>query len=282
MKFTEASRDFLAYIKMTRSDGTYRFQEAKIDVMNRYFQTKDIDAIDKKDVVALLQYLKERNPDIAAATLNKYVAVLKRVIKYNTNKDLFFEKLPEQKKIIPVLNEKTIHRVFSYYQKNLYRPEMLRNYTLFRLILDTGLRISEALSLKPRDIDFETNTIHVKITKTKVERYVFFTNTTAGLLKKLLSDGVNRELIFINYYDMKPLSSDNILRVCYRLQKKLTLKENIRPHKWRHTFATNFLKSGGNLETLRMIMGHTTLLTTQVYLHIDKDHLRQDYFRIYV
>ena len=281
MEFKEAARDFLAYIEMTRSKGTYEYQLGKVNGLNKFFQDRNIKDIDKKDFVRFISFVKKRNPSITASTINKYTAVLKRIIKYNTNNSIEFDKLPEIKKIIPTISEKTINKIFIYYQRNLYRPEMLRNYVLFRLLLDTGLRINEALHLKIEDIDFEQKTIHVKFTKTKVERYVFFTNTTAELLKKLITHKEVKSYLFINYINDGILSVDNILKVIYRLERRLELKEKVKPHKWRHTFATNFIKNGGNLETLRLILGHTNLKTTQIYLHVDNDHLHSEYFRIY-
>jgi len=222
----------------------------------------------------------KRNPNIANVTLNKYIQIIQRIIKYNLDEDLRFEKLPEDKKIVPILKHSTINKVFIHYQKHIKEPEMLRSFTLFKLLFDTGLRINEALSLKVGDIDFENQTIHVKVTKTKVERFVFFTTTTENLIKQLIAKNKNTNLIFKNSVNGQKLKADNILKICYRLQKRLELKENIRPHKWRHTFATNFLKNGGNLETLRLILGHSNLRTTQLYLHIDKEHLHKEYFRI--
>ncbi|PAT01060.1 hypothetical protein CI105_08585 [Candidatus Izimaplasma bacterium ZiA1] len=55
----------------------------------------------------------------------------------------------------------------------------------------------------------------------------------------------------------------------------------INPHKWRHTFTSNFVKQNGNMEVLRQIMGHTSLKTTQNYLHINVDDLHKEYFRLY-
>jgi site-specific recombinase XerD len=60
----------------------------------------------------------------------------------------------------------------------------------------------------------------------------------------------------------------------------LGLQESVSPHKWRHTFATSFLKRGGDLETLRILLGHTNLKTTQKYLHLSKQDVINNYQRI--
>ena len=281
MNFKNASKDYLDYIKVTKSDGTFRYQESKVKSLNTYFKEMELDKIDKKKVIAFISFLKDRNPKISQVTINKYISVLKRIIKYNTDRVLVFDSLPETKKVIPVLSEEIIEKVFNYFQKRLSHIESLRNYVLFRLMLDTGLRINEILNLKTSDIDFNSSTIHVKITKTKTERFVFFTRTTKYLMERLIAKGTLNSRIFINYYSKKPLTVDNVQAFCYRLENKLELPMNIRPHKWRHTFATKYLKSGGDLESLRLILGHTNLKTTQIYLHLDKDHLKREYFKAF-
>ena len=88
------------------------------------------------------------------------------------------------------------------------------------------------------------------------------------------------EKIFIDFITGDTLKDYSIESICHRLRKKLNINQSISPHKWRHTFATHFVKKNGNMEVLRQIMGHTSLKTTQKYLHIDKETLREEYFRI--
>jgi site-specific recombinase XerD len=78
-----------------------------------------------------------------------------------------------------------------------------------------------------------------------------------------------------NRFTLSPIET-----MLYRLKKKLLIKDNITPHKWRHTFATQFLSRGGDLETLRLILGHTNLKTTQKYLHLKKTDLFHNYRKI--
>jgi len=66
----------------------------------------------------------------------------------------------------------------------------------------------------------------------------------------------------------------------YQLKKAKGIQDNITPHKWRHTFATEFLRKGGDLETLRMILGHRNLKTTQKYLHLTEHDIRLTYQKI--
>jgi site-specific recombinase XerD len=66
----------------------------------------------------------------------------------------------------------------------------------------------------------------------------------------------------------------------HKIRVVLGLQGSVSPHKWRHTFATSFLKRGGDLETLRILLGHTNLKTTQKYLHLSKQDVIKNYQRI--
>ena len=283
MKFKEAARDFLSYIKVTRSNGTFRYNKSKCSVLIEYFNTTDINIINKKVLIKFIEDIKERNPDISPVTINKYIATIKRIIKYNLEKEVEFEKLPETRKVIPVLKKSTIHKLFSHFQMNLNNIEKTRNYVLFKLLYDTGLRINEALNVKISDICFDSNTILVRVTKTNNERYVFFSFSTAELIKQLITRSKNKieDYLFISYRKNHRITVDNVMKIAARIKDSLDLEESIRPHKWRHTFATNFLNNGGNLEALRQILGHSNLTTTQIYLHIDKENLHKEYFKQY-
>lgn len=86
--------------------------------------------------------------------------------------------------------------------------------------------------------------------------------------------------IFIDFATGEILKHYTVESIAQRLKKQLDINQSISPHKWRHTFATRFVKRNGNMEVLRQIMGHTSLKTTQKYLHINKETLHEEYFRV--
>ena len=280
MKFKQGVDEFLDYVKVTKSDGTYDFYYRFCQALCAYIDT-DLDEIDRKLVINFISQKKKDNPDITNRTINKYILTIKRVVEYNTGRNLTFDKLNEVTKVIETVPPEVSRKIFTYFQVNLgLYKEALRNLAFFKLLLDTGLRLSEALKLKVRDMDFQSSSIHVKITKTSNERYVFFTKPTATILHRLISDHRLSDWLFMNYKQNKRLSVNNVQKMVSRLTEALNLSVSVSPHRWRHTFATNFLKNGGDLETLRMLMGHSSLKTTQRYLHLKKEDISQAYFRI--
>ena len=280
MTFKEASEEFLDYIKITRSNGTYRVYKGKVKVLAKFFKNYNIEDITKKDMIKFWKWRQDTYQGITPQTLNKYRTVLILMVEYHTDKRLNIAKLKENRKLTEIIHEEILFKVLTHLQIQEGYKEALRNLVLFKLLLDTGLRINETLNLKVSDFIFPDNTIHVKITKTKTERFVYFNDDTKRLLKRIITRDQTSGYIFKSYKSQGRLSVDNVQNICYRIEKRLQLPYNIRPHKWRHTFATRFLKRGGDLETLRLILGHSSIKTTQRYLHLDNDFIKQQYFTI--
>jgi site-specific recombinase XerD len=130
-----------------------------------------------------------------------------------------------------------------------------------------------------KNIDFNDRSILVETTKTDVNRYVFFSEETSKLIQELIDRYELTKYLFVNFEEESPtpISVSAIENMIRRLKVKLNIKENISPHKWRHTFATKFAKSNGNMEALRQILGHDNLKTTQKYLHLNKKDIMNAY-----
>lgn len=280
MTVKETLEQYMKYIKITKSKATYRFNEGKSKRIFDFFDKVDSKTVNRAMILDFIVYLKNKNPNISNATINKYVGLLLRALKNECNIVIKFDKLRESKKIMKTIPNEIIKKVFDYYENSPY-PEHLRNNVMFRLLLDTGLRISELLSIKTSNINFSDCSILVTRTKTDEERVVFYTKPTEILLNKYIMRQQLKDYIFIDLNTRKPLKLDRIEKICQNLQKKLKTKYSLSPHKWRHTFATHFTNNNGNMEVLRKLMGHSNILTTQRYLHINLQTIRNEYFRIY-
>jgi len=280
MLVSEAINDFKQYTEITKSIGTQDYYRFYLNIINDELGSQDCSSITNKIILALIMKRKNINPSVSNSTLNKVVMTLKTVVKYATGIEIKFAKLREQKKIIPTVSFKTSNRIFEYYQKNMRDKNTFRNYVFLKLLLDTGLRLSEITNIKLYDIDFSTSSIHVKVTKTDVDRYVCFTKSTRDLMKRYVVSNSIKDYIFYDFKTGNKMTTSSVESFVYRLKIKLKIEENITPHKWRHTFATNFLKKGGDLETLRLLLGHSNLKTTQKYLHLSKGDIISNYMDI--
>lgn len=280
MILNKAIEQFRKYTAVTKSKGTQNYYVYLFKMLSKFMGTLECDDISNDDILNYIIKLKEITPTISNATINKHITALKTIVKYATGRVIKFSKLKERKKTIPIISKETIIKIFNYLQKNMKNRFMFRNYVFLKLLLDTGLRMNEMIHLRKRDIDFDTSSIHVKVTKTDIDRYVCFTESTKKLLMKFIVTHKIEDYLFFDFNTGNKLTTSSIECFIYRIKKRLDIQENITPHKWRHTFATTFIKNGGDLETLRLLLGHTNLKTTQKYLHLSKSDIVSNYKEI--
>jgi len=142
-------------------------------------------------------------------------------------------------------------------------------------MLTTGMRVGEVSKLCVEDVDFEERTILVRKSKWRKDRIVFMEPTTAGLLKRYISHRTSGRVFNVN--------PRRIQRIVKRMARAAGVRnaDKVTPHKLRHTFAINWVQGGGDIESLRRILGHNDLSTTQIYLNFDYNYVRQVYERLY-
>ncbi len=143
----------------------------------------------------------------------------------------------------------------------------LRNRAIILLLLDTGVRASELCGLKIKDADL-TNKRIVVLGKGNKERALPISARTAKTVWRYLTTERKEEPVNAPLFlgrDGDPLNRDALLKLLVRLGEKAGVPD-CHPHRFRHTFAVNFLRNGGNAFELQMALGHTTLQMVQTYL----------------
>lgn len=167
----------------------------------------------------------------------------------------------------------------------------LRDRALVMFLCDTGCRINEALTLAMRDIDLPEVGIGAAVVTGKggKDRTVYFTHETVEGLRSWLVSGRGRWVgrntasgaVFVGKHG-KPLSYSTARAAIVRLERRANLGRHVNPHLLRHTFATDALKHGMNLRALQELMGHASLRSTEIYLHLVDEDLRNSYQRAVV
>jgi site-specific recombinase XerD len=277
MTIKDAIHRYRLFVRANRSVGTQSFYSFYFHKLETYLGDKDIEVFSTHDMTLFIQRLRQDHPMIKHITINKYIVTFKTIYQYGLAKPFPYKKLIEQKTHIPMLSPQDIQRVFTYYQSAHQSFTMKRNELLFHLLLDTGLRIHELLSIKKSNLYLEDRLILVEQTKSSVNRYVFFTETSYQLLLTFLHYFPQNNHVFIDEYTQNKLVVSSIETIVHRLKKTLHISKSLSPHKWRHTFATHYLTRGGSLESLRLLLGHAHLNTTQKYLHVSKETLSKEY-----
>lgn len=178
-----------------------------------------------------------------------------------TPNHLKIKKLQTEHKIIQAWNEAQLKRILAYKPKSFPQYRM---YAFICTLIDTGIRFEEALSLKTNDVDFDNLVIKI-LGKGNKHRLVPMSVELRKILYKYKQK--NRFDIFFPSSKGEKLIQRNIYRDMKLLAAKLGITGvRVSPHTFRHTFALQYLKGGGDLFTLSRILGHTNIATTQIYL----------------
>ena len=164
---------------------------------------------------------------------------------------------------------------------DLSHPQGERNRTIFEIIYSCGLRVSEAITIKNSDLFFEEGFIRV-LGKGKKERYVpihesaqrYITMYQKSIRSHIFPQKGFEDTLFLNRRG-KGLSRQMIFMILKDLAIKIDLKKKISPHTLRHSFATHLLQNGADLRAIQQMLGHESITTTEVYVHVDKSYLKQ-------
>ena len=152
---------------------------------------------------------------------------------------------------------------------------------MLEIMYSCGLRVSELTSLKISDLFFEEGFIRV-IGKANKQRFIPIHVTTQKLINGYAIHFRNRikpnkgfeETLFLNRRG-NGLSRQMVFMVLKKLAINIGLEKKISPHTFRHSFATQLLKGGANLRVIQQMLGHESITTTEVYLHLDKSDLQE-------
>jgi site-specific recombinase XerD len=132
-----------------------------------------------------------------------------------------------------------------------------------------GLRLMEALNLKPGDIDSERMVIRVRQGKGSKDRYVTLSPTLLETLREYYKARRPKgEWLFPNRSAKFPIHSSAVQRACRQAALVARLRKRVTTHTLRHSFATGLLEAGTDLRTIQILLGHGSLNTTAIYLHI--------------
>lgn len=141
--------------------------------------------------------------------------------------------------------------------------------TILQVMYGAGLRLSEALSLRPADIDSERMVLRVRQGKGHKDRYVPLSSTLLESLRAYYrACRPKGEWLFPNRTGKYPIHKTAVQRACRRAGLAAGLQKRVTTHTLRHSYATSLLEMGVDLRTIQLVLGHSSLSTTAVYLHV--------------
>ena len=164
---------------------------------------------------------------------------------------------------------------------DLSKPEGERNRAILETLYSCGLRVSELTTLKISDLFFEEG--FIKITgKGNKQRFVPIAELTQKYIQiyrntirnSLAIKKGQEDTLFLNRRG-SGLTRAMIFTIIKDLAIKIDLQKAISPHTFRHSFATHLLENGADLRAIQMMLGHESITTTEIYVHLDRKHLTQ-------
>jgi len=148
-----------------------------------------------------------------------------------------------------------------------------RDRTLLKTVYSAGLRVSEVVSLKPEHIESKRKPIRVEQGKGKKDRYTLLSDYLLTELRQYWKIYQPESWIFFSRERSEPMTIRTAQKIFYKAKKKTGIKKGNGIHTLRHCFATHMPEQGLDIYTLKKMLGHSSLATTMIYLHISKERI---------
>lgn len=283
MEIKESIEIYLSYIKRQHSQGTHKFYTSHLGHFLLWCNKRSLDKIQDIQYYVFDDYIADMKISCSNATINKRIGMLKH---WSLHQKLDWpylhdiKKLKERRTTFKMIDNKTMNKIKKYVSGlNTNEYNNLVYSTIIHLLIDTGARINEILNIEIKNIALKKNEILLTTTKTKNDRIVFFRNDTKGLILETIKKSQSNLLLYNNEKD-RPIKYDDI-RFFFRKMKRLLNIDELHPHMFRHTMATNWLEAGADLVSVMETLGHKNLETTERYLHLNKKHIKKTYLEKY-
>lgn len=234
---------------------------------SRYFNRSPYH-LGKREIKEYLLYLL-REKKASASTVNLCYSALKFLYARTLKRDEIMEKIPRlrsTKKLPVVLERQEVESLFSV-MKNL------KHRAILMLIYSSGLRLREASHLKVSDIDSKRMVLRIRQGKGRKDRYTLLSTLALEVLRKYWRHCRPKEWLFPGRLSDKPLSVRSIQRVFKKARTLAGITKPATVHTLRHSFATHLLEQGTDLYRIQLLLGHRSLKTTAIYLHVSRKEL---------
>lgn len=282
-------KQFLDFLKYERnySENTIVSYEKELLKYQNYLKNQKIkyQMITKEEIRTYLKYLDELK--YKNTSISKNVSVIRSFYHYlQRKKELKINmwdsiQNPKVKRQIPnFLTTLELEKIFQ--KKELKTPYEIRNRLILELLFASGLRVSELINLKLKDITEKERSLRT-IGKGKKERIVYYGEYAEEILNLYLQKS-RKELLQKKQSDYlligrntSKLTRNRINEIIEEEMQKIGLQHHISPHVLRHSFATQLLNNGADIRSVQELLGHQNLSTTQIYTHITNEELRKAY-----
>ncbi|MEA1873190.1 MAG: site-specific tyrosine recombinase/integron integrase [Bacteroidota bacterium] len=244
------------------SESTIKTYSSNFEEFINYYNTKKINDISEPEIIEFTRYLVvERG--VSESYQNQSINAIKFYYEkvLGESRKFYYLDRPKREKNLPeVLTKQEVKLMIN-------ATTNLKHKCLIMLMYSAGLRTSEAVNLKIKDIDSDKGMILIKSGKGKKDRYSLLSKKTLLYLREYFVLYQPQEYLFEGAYGGS-YSASSVLKVVIRAAKKVRIARHVTPHTLRHSFATHLLEQGTDLRYIQSLLGHESSKTTEIYTHI--------------
>lgn len=280
---------FLNYLKFEKGLSENSLESYQLDLVKykNHLAAYSIDSLNEVTYEDLSEYfyiLSELG--LQMSTRSRYLSAIRGLHKYLFNEKLLDSdisdiiELPKLKREIPdILSYEDINLIFEHIDIN--KPGGIRDRAILETLYACGLRVSELINLKQRDIIWDSEIIRV-LGKGSKERFVPIGASAMEWIQKYISEARvffnktdnAKDILFINQRGTA-LSRMYIWKMLKAATKLSGITMDVHPHTLRHSFATHLIEGGADLRAVQEMLGHSDIGTTQIYTHIDNEFIKE-------
>lgn len=276
--------DYLNYLQVVKKYSECTILGYKEDLLELYDFKNDVLCYGEEDVRDYLEYLYSRG--LSRNTISRKLSSIRSFYRYMEDEGKIFSNYfkevsnPKKNGRLPkYVHDNDLEKMFHAFSMDDAYGQ--RNTLILEMLYATGVRVSELVNIRVRDINLYDKTIHI-LGKGRKERVVFFGSYCEDVLRKYIDDGYlklnqkGKDYLFLNKNGER-LSSRYVREVIDRAVLRCGVDYHISPHMLRHTFATDMLNNGADLMTVKELLGHSSVNTTGIYTHVSNERLKSVY-----
>ncbi|MDE7264522.1 MAG: site-specific integrase [Anaeroplasmataceae bacterium] len=247
-------------IEFFNAHGVYETKHINQDIIDRYIRYSQNVAHNKN------------------ITINKRIGILTAMLRRTAEAGLItqpeykFQKLKETSAKIETIKPETVKKILA--QINSMK---LSHQVIIYLLLSTGIRRNELVNIKIQNINFRNKSIYLEFTKSGKPRFCYFAEKLEKLLQELISKNDPKNPYLFQHHDSH-IDKMTVSSMLYKLKRDLDI-DILSSHKFRHLYATQLLKNGADIFSVKELMGHQRLEITQRYLDFTNEELKQNNFK---
>ena len=284
-------KKFIEYLKVQKNYSNYTLINYEKDIIeyNEFLKENNYNYkdMDYKKCTNYLLFLDKKQ--IKKTSVSRRLSSLRTFYKFlvlnnyvDSNPFLLVSSPKKEKRMPKFINYAGIEEIFNI--PNIKTKEGQRERLILEILYGSGVRVSELVNIKIKDIDFDNKNILI-FGKGSKERIVSFGEPALDSINLFIKEGRkeylgnnNSDYLIVGKNEIK-LTSRRIEQIITDLINKTSIKMNITPHMFRHTFATHLLDNGSDLLAVQELLGHESLSSTEIYTHISNEHLRDIYLK---